>query len=91
MKITDIQAIYPNYHYVVPSWRTHFWQISVRIKTDLGYIGLGCGGGGVASVSIINQHLKNILIGKDIETVEDIQSIWDQLYFETLPRILHLN
>ena len=85
MKITDIQANYPNYHHVVPSWRTHFWQISVRIKTDLGYIGLGCGGGGVASVSIINQHLKNILIGKDIETVEDIQTIWDQLYFETLP------
>ena len=85
MKITDVQAVYPNYEHVVPSWRTNFWQIVVKVQTDLGYVGFGYGGGGIASVAIINQHLKDILTDTVIDTVQDIQKIWDKLYFETLP------
>ena len=81
MKITDVQAIYPNYEHVVPSWRTNFWQIVVKVQTDLGYVGFGYGGGGIASVAIINQHLKDILTDTVIDTVQDIQKIWDKLYF----------
>jgi L-alanine-DL-glutamate epimerase-like enolase superfamily enzyme len=46
MKITDIKAIYPRYQHVPHSWRTHFWQIVVRVETDAGVAGLGYGGGG---------------------------------------------
>ena len=48
MKITNVQAVYPKYKHVVPSWRTQFWQIVVRVETDAGVAGLGYGGGGVA-------------------------------------------
>ena len=34
MKITDITAVYPKYKHLAPSWRTHFWQIVVRVDTD---------------------------------------------------------
>ncbi len=37
MKIIEVRAVYPNYRHVVPSWRTHFWQIVVRVETDIGY------------------------------------------------------
>ena len=33
MKITEVRAVYPNYRYVVPSWRTHFWQVVVRYQS----------------------------------------------------------
>jgi len=48
MKIIDVKAVYPNYLHVKPSWRTHFWQIVVRIDTDAGVSGWGYGGGGLA-------------------------------------------
>ncbi len=51
MKITGVKAFFPKYRHVPPSWRTHFWQIVVRVETDLGVVGLGYGGGGVAGVA----------------------------------------
>ena len=36
MKITDVKAVYAKYRHVVPSWRTHFWQIVVRVETGAG-------------------------------------------------------
>ena len=62
MKITSIKAIYPDYQHVPPSWRTHLWQIIVQVKTDTGQEGVGYGGGGKASVEIINTHFKENLI-----------------------------
>ena len=41
MKITEVKAVYPNYRNVAPSWRTHFWQIVVRVETDQGIVGVG--------------------------------------------------
>ena len=85
MKITDVKAVYPKYRHLAPSWRTHFWQIVVRIDTDTGVTGYGYGGGGVAGVTVVNGHLRDHLIGREIESVADIQATYDMLYMESLP------
>ena len=85
MKITDVKAVYPRYRHVQPSWRTHLWQIVVRVETDAGVVGLGCGGGGLAAVEVANGHFRELLLGRRIETVEDIRAVWDSLYAASLP------
>ena len=85
MQITDIKAVYPKYKHVVPSWRTHFWQIVVRVETDVGVSGLGYGGGGVAGVEIVNRHFRELLLGREINNCQDITAIWDDLYVASLP------
>ena len=85
MKITNLTAVYPRYQYVVPSWRTHFWQIVVRVETDAGVAGLGYGGGGVAGVEIVNRHFRELLVGREVNTLQDIAAIWDHLYAHSLP------
>ena len=85
MKITEVRAVYPNYRYVVPSWRTHFWQIVVRVETDVGTVGLGYGGGGVAGVEIVNRHFRELLLGREIDSLADIADTWDYLYDQSLP------
>ncbi len=85
MKITEVRAVYPNYRYVVPSWRTHFWQIVVRVETDVGAVGLGYGGGGVAGVEIVNRHFRELLLGRKINGLADIADTWDFLYEQSLP------
>ena len=85
MHIKDITACYPNYQSIPASWRTHLWQIVVRVETDAGIIGYGCGGGGKASLPIINGHFKELIIGESLDSVDDITRIWDKLYFESIP------
>ena len=85
MKITDVKAVYPNYRHVVPSWRTHLWQIVVRIDTDIGVTGYGYGGGGVAAVEVVNAHFRELLLGRTVDSVEDIAAAWDFLYAASLP------
>ncbi len=86
MVIKDIKAFYPKWKNVGKGkWQSHFWQIVVKIKTDNGLIGYGYGGGGEPSVIIINKHFKEILIGKKLNSIEDIKKIWDELYLKSLP------
>ena len=85
MIITDINAVYPKYRHVVPSWRTHFWQIVVRVETDAGVTGLGYGGGGSSAVEVVNRHFRELMEGRRLDRVEDIRSIWDDLYDASLP------
>ncbi|MBN4064611.1 hypothetical protein JYU04_02635 [Dehalococcoides mccartyi] len=85
MKITSISAVYPNYQHTVPSWRTHMWQIVVKVDTDTGQTGWGFGGGGKAAVEIVNGHFADILIGKSVNSLDDISAIWDFLYTESIP------
>ena len=85
MNITNIKAIYPKYRHVVPSWRTQFWQIVVRVETDAGVAGMGYGGGGVAGVEIINGHFRELLIGHAVNGIDDVTAIWDLLYEASLP------
>ena len=85
MKVTSVSAVYPNYEHTVPSWRTHLWQIVVRIETDTGQIGWGYGGGGKAAVEVVNGHFAEILVGKPLNSLEDISAVWDFLYTESIP------
>ncbi len=85
MKIESVKAVYPNYRNVVSSWRTHLWQIVVEVRTDTGAIGYGYGGGGLASLPIVNGHFRELLVGKSLDTPDDIQLIWDHLYYESVP------
>lgn len=85
MKITAVSAVYPNYRYVPQSWRTHFWQIVVRIDTDAGVTGYGFGGGGRAAVEVVNRHFAELVKGRELGSAEDIAAIWDDVYLESLP------
>ena len=85
MIITDVKAVYPRYQHVAPSWRTHLWQIVVRVESDAGVVGYGYGGGGLAAVEVVNRHLRELLIGASLESVADIATAWDVLYSASIP------
>ncbi len=85
MQIASVKAVYPNYKNVVSSWRTHLWQIVVEVRTDIGIVGYGYGGGGLASLPIMNGHFRELLVGEQLNTPEDVIRIWDRLYYESIP------
>ena len=85
MKIETVKAVYPNYRNVVSSWRTHLWQIVVEVRTDTGVTGYGYGGGGLASLPIVNGHFNELIVGASLNSPEDIFAIWDRLYYESIP------
>lgn len=85
MKIQSVKAVYPKYQHVAPSWRTDMWQIVVQITSDTGQTGYGWGGGGRASVPIVNGHFNELIVGMDVNSTDDIAGIWDHLYFESIP------
>ncbi len=85
MRIRSVKAVYPNYGNVISSWRTHLWQIVVEIRTDTGVAGYGYGGGGLASLPIVNGHFNELLVGKRLDSPDDIAKIWDHLYYESIP------
>ena len=80
MKITDIQAIYPNYRQPLGGWRPYLWQIVVRVETDAGVsgYGYGYGGGGVAAVEVVNRHLRELLLDEPCDSPADIERLWDK-------------
>tara|TARA_B110000438_G_scaffold30148_1_gene29361 strand:+ start:21219 stop:22292 length:1074 start_codon:yes stop_codon:yes gene_type:complete len=86
MKITKIEAVYPSYEETLKDWRPNLWQIITKIYTDNNKIfGFGTGGGGNASIEIIRGHLAALVVGKEVENINDIKSIYDNLYKETIP------
>ena len=85
MQITEVKAVYPRYRVPPAGWRRHFWQIAVRIDTDAGLSGWGYGGGGVAAVDVVNLHLRELLIGRDLNDIADIARLWDAQYKASLP------
>lgn len=86
MKIQSVKAFYPNYkNRGGKTWRAHLWQIIVRVETDSGLVGYGYGGGGKASLPIVNGHFNDLLEGTELNSVADIEAIWDRLYFESIP------
>ncbi len=85
MRIESIKAVYPKYQNVASSWRTHLWQIVVEVRTDVGVVGYGYGGGGLASLPIVNGHFSELLVGESLNSPEDVMRIWDRLYYESLP------
>lgn len=63
-------------------WRKKFGQILVAVDTDAGITGCGVGGGGPASVYIVESLLRELLLGRDPLTVE---KHWERLYQAVLP------
>jgi len=55
-------------------------SILVQIRTDQGIAGYGLGGGGGAAVHIIENHLKDLLLGANALNVE---LLWDQIFAST--------
>ncbi len=85
MRITDLSAAYPNYRNMPPSWRTHLWQIVVRVESDSGVVGYGYGGGGKAAVEVVNGHMRELLVCRALDEKDDIFSAWDALYYASIP------
>jgi L-rhamnonate dehydratase len=51
--------------------------ILVQIRTDQGLTGYGMGGGGTAAVHVIDNHLKDLLVGADARNIE---LLWEQMF-----------
>ncbi|MEO1995056.1 MAG: hypothetical protein ABGZ17_07255, partial [Planctomycetaceae bacterium] len=81
MRITDIRAIQPIAHNSPDDWRTSLGQILVAVDTDVGLTGYGVGGGGLAGVHVVATVLRDLLLDRDPEPVEQI---WDDMYAHTL-------
>ena len=88
MKITEVQAVYPNYRQQLKGWRAGLWQIVVRVDTDAGVSGYGCGGGGLSGVEVVNRHLRELLLGENCDGTDDIERLWDKLYAASLPQAI---
>ena len=86
MRITDVRAVYPKWtRRPKGAWQSHFWQIVVRVETDTGAWGLGYGGGGAPSCQIVNSHLRELLLGRVVESTDDVRGLWDLMYARSLP------
>ena len=40
MRVTEVRAAYPKWRRLPPAaaWQAHFWQIAVRVVTDVGVV-----------------------------------------------------
>ena len=85
MKITEVQAAYPDYRQPLKGWRAGLWQTVVRVETDAGVSGCGCGGGGLAGVEVVNRHLRELLLGENCNGVADIERLWEKQYAASIP------
>lgn len=81
MRITAVRACKPLCS-SPPDWRTALGQILVAVETDTGLVGYGVGGGGEAALHIIGTILRDLLLGKDVEPIEEH---WQAMYRATLP------
>lgn len=52
-------------------------SILVEVRTEQGLVGYGLGGGGAAACVVIEQHLKDLLVGADAANVE---LLWEQMF-----------
>jgi L-rhamnonate dehydratase len=52
-------------------------SILVQIRTKSGLTGYGMGGGGTAAIHVIDNHLKDLLVGAD---PANIDLLWDQMF-----------
>ena len=81
MKITNIRTVQPVAGNSPNDWRTTIGQILVAIDTDCGLTGYGVGGGGIAGMHVVRTVLRDLLLDRDPEPIEQI---WDLMYRSTL-------
>lgn len=82
MRITDVRAMQPVGPGSPPDWRTSMGQILVAIDTDAGLTGYGVGGGGLAGVHVARTVLRDLLLNRDPEPVEQL---WETMYQAMMP------
>lgn len=80
--IANPMSIYPEYLEKRSTWMGMGQTVIVKIKTDENMEGWGQTTGGLASASIIKDHLSRLLIGQSPFQVE---KLWDMMYRATLP------
>ena len=74
MRITDVSAVYPKWKRPpTDAWQSRFWQIVVRVEADDGTVGYGYGGGGDPACLVVNRHFRDLVVGRVVESVDDIQ------------------
>src|SRR5262245_44561167 len=78
MKITGIKAHQPTTPGSPPDWRTQLGQIVVEVQTESGLTGIGVGGGGAASIHVIHTVLRDLLLGRDASTIEELHHEMNQ-------------
>ena len=80
--VANPMSIYPEYAARRSSWGAQWGpELLVRIQTDEGIEGIGCGVPG-GSRPIIEDHFRHLLIGQD---PFDIEKLWDQMFRSSLP------
>jgi len=72
MVVTQIRAAQPLTPGAPNDWRTQLGQIVVEIQTDTGLSGYGVGGGGRASIHLIETVFSDLLLGQDPSDVESL-------------------
>jgi L-rhamnonate dehydratase len=82
IRVCTPMSIYPEYKSSRGTWRGPNTQdVFVQVVTDEGLIGLGITRGGCVVQTIIDQHLRALLLGKDPRNVE---LLWEQMFRATL-------
>ena len=87
MRVTALEAAYPRWSsFADPgAWQGHLWQIVVRVETDVGVSGYGYGGGGPAGLAVVKSHLRELLVGRTVDSAADIADVYAALSFALLP------
>ena len=81
LKIKSIRAVQPASPSAPNDWRTSLGQILVTVETDDGLTGFGVGGGGRASIHVVETVIRRALAGQDST---DVEGLWQAMYSLTL-------
>lgn len=81
MKITNVRATQPDAPECPNDWRNTMGQILVAVDTDAGLTGYGVGGGGTAGIHVAQTVLRDLLLDRAPEPIEDL---WDEMYRATI-------
>ena len=86
MKIETVKAVYPKYHNVVSSWRTHLMaDRELRLEPTLASLDTVTAVAASLPCPSLTDISTNSLSGASLNSPEDIFAIWDQLYYESIP------
>jgi L-alanine-DL-glutamate epimerase-like enolase superfamily enzyme len=82
MKIASVRAIQPRTPRDPQDWRTTVGQILAVVDLDNGVRGFGVGGGGAAGIHVVEQVLRDLVMGEDPSQAE---ALWERMYRATEP------
>ena len=83
-RVTAVYAVHPPGLGGPTDWRATLGQILVAVETDAGVRGIGVGGGGPVGVYLVQTILRPLLLGQPLDSVEDVERLWERMYRDTL-------